>query len=255
VLAPVLLGLWALGRDGRYLVLFATLCTSVALNVASPNIFAPSQHPTLTELATVYGDNLLVRVLYLPLLGRLSLGPVLASPEGAFLGLSLLVIAVLGYLAARHNPIPAKDIGVLLLTVACALAVFPLTAVTRYYALPNLLRPGLVTGGRYDLVPSVIALVLWGAVLLPRGTGTRWRLAAVAALALFAINLRSRPLYEPPRPFRPFVWEWPGQSDRIDRALERRAAGRLRRTVVVNEIHCRPGPPVFGAVRQVAISP
>jgi hypothetical protein len=253
VLVPLLLYLLWITRNRRYLVCLGTLAVSAVLNLTSGNPHAPEIRPSLPQLAEVFSDNIFVRQLFLPVLGRPRLGPILALSDPAFVILSLLVLQAVAWAIARTTTIDGRGWCALAVAVACVHAVFPVTAITRYYALPTLLRPNLAFGGRYDIAPGVLALVLGAAVLAP--AATRWQKTAAALLmALIAINLRAQPLYEPPQPFRPFVWEWPRQSDRIERALSRRQSGRLRRPVVVSDILCRPGPP-FGPLRTIVISP
>jgi hypothetical protein len=216
----------------------------------------PATIPSLPTLFQVYADNVFVRIVYLPLFGISRLGGVLALPEPAFLALSAVALVLILYLLARWTKIDSSGVRVLALTTASAMAVFPLTAITRPYGLGLLQRPNLILGGmRYDVLPSVLALLLAAAILVRPFSSRSRQVGAALLLALVANNVLAQSFFQPPQPFRPFVWEWPRQADRIERALAKRRAGLLHRSVVVKAIPCRPGPPNYGPLKTVTVAP
>jgi SAM-dependent methyltransferase len=256
VLAPVLLYLAIHTRNRRYLLCLASLAVSVSLNLPAGNAGAPATMPSLPTLFQVFADNLFVRVLYLPLLGIPRLEGVLALPEPAFLALSAVALVLAWYVFARFSRIDSAGVRLLVIGTASTMMVFPLTALTRHYGLGVLLRPNVIVGGmRYDVLPSILALLLASAILVrPRSPRAR-QVGGALLLALVANNVLAEPFIQPAQPFRPFVWEWPRQADRIERALAKRRAGRLRRSVVVKEIHCRPGRPTWGPLGKLTVAP
>ncbi len=256
VLAPVLFYLAIHTRNRRYLLCLASLAASVSLNLPAGGAAAPATIPSLATLFRVFADNLFVRMVYLPLLGIPRLGAVLALPEPAFLALSAAAIVLAGYALARFTKIDSAGVRLLAVVTASAMTVFPLTAATRPYGLGVLLRPNVIVGGmRYDVLPSILALLLASAILVrPRSPRAR-QVACALLLALVANNVLAEPFIQPAQPFRPFVWEWPRQADRIERALAKRRAGRLRRSVVVKEIHCRPGRPTWEPLGRLTVAP
>lgn len=256
VLAPLLFHLAIHTRNRRYLVCLASLAASVWLNLPAGSAALPATIPSWPSLLQVYTDNLFVRIVYLPLLGIPRLGAVLALPELAFLALSAVALALVLYVLARFATIDSSGRRLLVLATASAMTVFPLTALTRPYGMDVLLRPNLIMGGmRYDVLPSILALLL-ASLLLVRPTWPRaGQVGAALLLALVANNVLAQSFLQPAQPFRPFVWEWPRQAERIESALAKRRAGRLHRKVVVKQIHSRPGRPTWQPLRELTIAP
>jgi hypothetical protein len=255
VLVPLVVYLAVHTRNRRYLICLASLAASVWLNLpAGGGSFAPSAIPSVLTLLQVFADNLFVRIIYLPLLGISRLGPILALSPSAFLALSAAALALLLLVLARFTKIDSAGLVVLGIAIASAMTVFPVTAVTRSYGLGVLLRPSLTTGGRYDVLPSIVALVIAAAILVRRSSPRSFQMGGAMLLAVVVNNVLVVPLFWPAQPFLPFIWEWPRQAARIEEALDKRRVGALRRSVVVKEIRCRPGLP-FGPIRDLTIAP
>jgi hypothetical protein len=253
VLAPLLLYLLVRTRNRWYGFCLALLTLSAGLNLASGNPHGPASRPSLAALTAVFGDNVLVRLFYLPLLGRPGMDFVLPLSAWAFLALSVLAIVPIALLVRRTTRLDAEGGRALALAVACGMSVFPVTAITRDYALGVLRRSNLIFGTRYDVFPTVVALILAGALLAPLFVGWR-RFVAAGLFAAVAVHVLREPFYRAPDAFRPFVWEWPGQAERIESALALRRQGTLEQPVVVQQIGCRPGS-AWGSLRVLVISP
>jgi SAM-dependent methyltransferase len=256
VLALLLLHLAIHTRNRRYLLCLASLAASVLLNLPAGSAALPATIPSWPSLLQVYTDNLFVRIGFLPLLGIPRMGGVLALPELAFLALSAAGLGFVLYGLARFTTIDSSGLRVLVLATGSAMTVFPLTALTRPYGMDVLLRPNLIVGGmRYDVLPSILALLLASLLLVRPSRPRAGQLGAALLLALVANNVLAQSFLQPAQPFRPFVWEWPRQAERIENALAKRRAGRLHRPVVVKEIHSRPGRPTWQPLRQLTIAP
>lgn len=255
VLAPLLVYLLWRTRNRNYLVCLLTLGLSVALNILAANPQGPRRMPSAEVLAQVFADNTFVRLVYVPTLGIRRLAPVLQLSTSSFLLLSTLALVLLIYAYGRVARIDSESAYVLAFATLAAISPLVMAAAVRYYALDVLMRPNIILGTRYSLLPSILALIL-GYMLLTRPLARRsWQLVASLALVGMTVNILAEPLYYPPHPFRPFVWEWPRQAEKIQRTLDRRRAGTLRRTVIIGDIPCRPGPPYFGSIVALRISP
>lgn len=255
VLALPLAGLFWLTRNRAYLLCLATLGLSAALNLTAENSYRPAELAGPRALSLVYLDNVFLRLAFVPLVGQRWIRRVYAMTDLTFYALSAALLVGYLYAVGRKRDLDAQGKGVLLVTVLSTMAVFPLTALVRDYALAILRRHHFHMGGRISLVPSVLALLLlwlWLGRLagpLPR------RAAALAFLAWTTLNVLYEPFFGPGGPFRPFVWEWPHQAAIIEKALRDRRAGRLREPVVLGDIRCRPDAPVWWKIEKLTIAP
>jgi len=254
VLVLPLLCLFFATRNRNYLVCLATLAASIALNLAAPNEARPAvPPPPLDALADVYLHNSFMRLVYLPLLGLHGLAPVTEMSQTAFLLLSTALLVLCLGLMGRAGRVDAAGATVLGAIVASALALFPVTALVRFYGLAMLWRPSLAFSTRYDVAPSILVLILAWTWLHPPGRAGGRRLARYALLAWLTTNVMVEPLFRAPEPFLPFAWEWPGQAAAIEAALAAKRAGRLREPVTIRDIRCQP--PSYTPRAHVRISP
>ncbi len=242
--APIAYLFWRT-RNRNYLLCLATFAAAVLLNLTSENSFRPEHPPGAGALARVYFENLAIRLGFIPLLPQRWFGFVRALGNAPFLLLSIVLLG--GYVGkvVKERVLDAEGAHALAVAVLSAMALFPLTALSRSYGLPMLGRPQVYLAGRAALVPSVLALLLlWLWLARPRGKGLP-RLAATGLLAWSTFCVLFEPLYQTPGPFRPFVWEWPVQAATIDEALRARRSGLLREPVVLGSISCRPESPLW----------
>jgi hypothetical protein len=242
LLAPLLLYLLVRTRNPRYVLCLAALAVAVWLNSTVPNIHLPSVRPPLTALLQVFADNVLVRLVYIPLLGGRAMNRLFALGEGTFLLLSLPVVAAVVVVLRRLAAVDAEGRRGLALAVLCVMSAFPLTTLTRNYGLVVLRRtPQMDIHQRYALVPAVVALlVVWTALARPVQRRAA-RIAAYALLAWLSFNtVTLNPVFVAARPLPRFVSDWPQQAATLQSAVDRRRDGTLRRKVVVREIWCRP---------------
>ena len=252
VLAPLLAVLFALTRNRLYVACLAALVLSTLLNLGTENEYLPEERAGPAALLAVFLDNLFLRVVWVPLAGRTGLAGVMALPSLPFLLVSSLALAGAVVAVGRRRVLDRGGAAVLGAAVLGAMSVYPMIALARTYGLGILRRPEVQLTGRYALVPSVLVLVLLWTWLARPARSRLGRAAGAALLAWTTANVLSEPLYVPPEPRRPFVWEWRYQAAAIDRALAARKAGRLEEPVVIDAIHCRPRPWVL---RNVTISP
>lgn len=253
VLAPALLLLFWLTRNRSYLLCAFALGLAVVMNLTAENPYRPTEIPGPITLLGVYVDNVFIRLCLIPLLGRRLVERVIDLPYVFYV---IPAALILGYVLAvtRRRVLDAAGARVLAATILGGMALFPLIALARIYGLYLLRLKPFLFAGRYSLVPSVFALLLLYVWLARPARSLPLRLGAAVFLAWTTLNVLVEPLYLPPAPFVPFVWEWPQQAATIEQALQDKKAGRLRQPVVVSNIHCRPHFPTW-KVHGLTISP
>jgi hypothetical protein len=254
VLAPALLLLFWLTRNRNYLLCLGALGVAVAFNLGAENPYRPAHLPSPVTLLRVYVDNVLIRLALVPAFGRRAVIRLFALPYVLYMPIAAALI--LGYVLAvrRRRALDAAGARVLAAAILGGMALFPLIAAARDYAFHQLGSKGFLFERRYALVPSVFALVLLYAWLARPARSVPRRLAAAALLAWTSMNVLLEPLYLPPEPFRPFIWEWRQQAPAIEQALRDKKAGRLRQPVVMTDIRCRP-PSRLWKIQGLTIAP
>jgi hypothetical protein len=149
----------------------------------------------------------------------------------------------------------AEGSRVLGIAVLSAMAIYPLTALARNYAVVAFSREQMTLGGRHGLVPAVLALLLlWQWLARPGRNGVDWA-AATVFLAWSTFCVLHEPYYQPPNP--PFAppGEWQAQAATIDEALRARRAGTLQEPVVIRKIRGRPEWSPVWRIRGLTIAP
>lgn len=240
VLAPVIAYLFWRTRNRTYVLLLVTLAGAVLLNLTAENVYLPMSPPGPGLLAVLYFDNLAVRLAFISLIPHRWHDLVRFFPGAPFYLLSLALIGGYVWVAFRARRRDSEGVCVLVLTVLCVMAIYPLNALARNYGLVAMTRATMTLGGRAGLVPAVLALVLlWQLLAQPGQRGLR-RFAATALLVWTTHCILHETLYQKPRPPLETSLLWPTQAATIDAALGARRAGTLQKRVIVKNIGCLP---------------
>jgi hypothetical protein len=188
VLAPLIAYLFWLTRNRNYLFLLMALAGAVLLNVTTENVYRPDPLPAPGLLASIYFENLAVRLAFLSVVPYSAHDFVRKLATVPFVLLSVALIGGYLWAAFRARRRDVEGARVLVLTVLCIMATFPLTALVRDYGVTALTRAQVTLGGRAALVPAVLALILlWQ--LLAHESKDRSRVVALVVLWVVATSL------------------------------------------------------------------
>jgi hypothetical protein len=255
VLAVPLAYLFWLTRNRNYLVCLASLAGVTLLNATAENEYRPDPLPGPRLLAVLYLQNLAVRLGFLSVLPYRFHEAIRKLGSAPFVLLSVAMVGGYAWAAFNARRRDAEGLRVLGLAVLSAMAIYPLTALARNYAVASLTRAEVTLGGRAGLVPAVLALLLLWQLLAQPGRRGILRIAAVPLLAWTTFCVLHEPYYQPPSPPLAPPGEWLAQSATIDDALRARRAGTLREAVVIRKIRCRPEWSPVWRIRRLTIAP
>jgi hypothetical protein len=255
VLAAPIAYLFWLTRNRNYLACLVSLAGAILFNASTENEYRPESTPGPGLLAILYFENVAVRLGFLSVLPYRFHDGVRKMAGAPFLLGSLALIGGYLWAAFKARWRDAEGSRVLGIAVLSAMAIYPLTALARNYAVVAFSREQMTLGGRHGLVPAVLALLLlWQWLARPGRNGVDWA-AATVFLAWSTFCVLHEPYYQPPNP--PFAppGEWQAQAATIDEALRARRAGTLQEPVVIRKIRCRPEWSPVWRIRGLTIAP
>jgi hypothetical protein len=255
---PLVALLWHRTRDRRYGLLL--LCFLPVLLINGIGTHESSGEANLRnyglawKIPKILVENCFLRLCFMPILGD-SLTVSLMRQAWMFWLASLVVIASLGYLLLSGRLVNRTLWGVLGIAGVCAIGSFGAIAVSRSYAVGQIVRESGLTqwGHRYSYLPGMPTLLLWSAAIFAHVNRRPRDLTAFAA-ALAAGLLIWNNLAEWNTGYSRATQDlhWPKAAAALQDILDQREKGSLREPVLIEDIrwvHPAGWQPAHGGLR------
>ena len=144
----------------------------------------------LSVVPRILLENSFTRLLPGPFLGALT-GLLMRSSAVVFWGAAIVGLGAFAALAYRASLADRDGTAVLVLGYLGAIGMLGLTAISRAYSVPLLVRESgsLLYHLRYAFLPSAIATLIWASFLLRPRADPVWRRVRIIASVIIAINL------------------------------------------------------------------
>lgn len=144
----------------------------------------------LSVVPRILLENLFTRLLPGPFLGELT-GLLMRSSAVVFWGAAIVGLGAFAVLAYRASLADRDGTAVLVLGYLGAIGMLGLTAISRAYSVPQLVRESgsLLYHLRYAFLPSALATLIWASFLLRPRADPVWRRVRIIASVIIAINL------------------------------------------------------------------
>jgi hypothetical protein len=230
LLAPVILGLWHITRQRRYLVFLAYVLLVAAANAAGSQKAAMEAgilgYEHFGDVPRIFVTNALVRFFVGPFFGPLTTGFFLKFPAPLF-WLPLLVATTAFLLAVKVARPERRKLLLLALAYLSSVGVFAIVAVARNYAFLQIERESgwALWNLRYSFLPGSVAVLIWSCVCFAFWKRSPWRMAAFAGVTLLAFhNLSQWNVVYERRDLH-----WPEKAAKIQRLLDLKSRGELDR--------------------------
>ncbi len=171
LLAPVVLYLWYISKDKRYLYLLLLFPMAVILNFMATREFAGStgllNYLYLLKVPQITVENIVTRFFVAPLFGSFLTGIFMKSAAWFYWSVVALSISFALYICLRTRKVVQGRLTILILGYFCLSMTFGVAAVARSYSHEQLLRNygDIVWTGRYSFLPGAIAIILWSSIL------------------------------------------------------------------------------------------
>lgn len=230
LLAPLIMGLWCIMRQRRYLALLAFVLVVAGVNLAGSHQAALEAgmlaYEHVGEVPRILLENALLRFFVGPFFGPLATGRFMTLPATLFWE-PLLATSAAFLLVLRSARPERKKLLLLALAYLSAVGVFAIIAVTRNYAFQQIRRESgwALWNLRYSFLPGAVALLSWFSICFAYWEHPRWRLAAFAGIALLSLHNLSQwnEIYQ-----RRDL-HWPQKAAAIQDLLDRKSRGQLKR--------------------------
>lgn len=259
VILPLLFFLLVVSRNFRYLIPIGGLFFSILMNfldvLKHQGDFPVHADNTgkIPLFLQVFFDNYFLRFFYLPLFGEGTLHKILQWPNGVFYPVSALLFVAASWWVVKTLDFKKEELWSLLGLTICVGAIFFIVAIVRVDP-QNLVRPQYDLRSRYTLVPTLVTLLVYFAVLTHAkmrgrwGSWARWGIIFVVAnhVLIEGLSLRANR-------FEEFRTVWPEKSQSIQKALVAKRQGELKAPVIIENIPARPSG--WGGIQQLKIEP
>jgi hypothetical protein len=241
LLVPLIVSLFWITRDRRYLVLVAVLIPLSGLNVMGNHARAAEagyrNYEALGKVPEIFAAQALLRLLVAPFLGA-SLTEYFMRAPGVIFWSGLAASAGCGAWMISRFKSSREKLALLGLGYLLVCGTFVVIALSRNYALQQILRESaaLTWHHRYSYLPGSVAILFWFSVV--SDPARRQEARTVTALALLLITFHNASQFGRYHP-RPDL-NWPQTANHIQSALDLKKTHELHRPIHVEGIEVHP---------------
>jgi hypothetical protein len=237
---PVVAYLWWETRSTRYVVVAGALAAVAAMNLIGSHAASAaaglSDYGNVRLVPRILLENLFTRIVPGPILGSGLTGRIMAAPSAVFWSAAIVGLGAVTAIWLRFYRVQREAVVLLGLAYLGAIASLGVIAVSRNYAIPQLVREAATLHWelRYSFLPGAIALMAWS-LLLARGSRVRPSLRAASAAGLACLALNVVTLWPAVHP-RPDL-HWPRRAARVQAILDQTG---LPRSISILDLAIHP---------------
>jgi hypothetical protein len=230
-------------RSRSHAVVAAAITVVAVLNIvgsrqasSEANLLAEN---ALGDVARLLFENAFTRLIPGPLLGPERTGELMVASSLVFWSAALVGFAGSAALVLREYRRDARETTVLVLAYAAAIGGLGVVALSRNYAVPQLVRESgtLLWDIRYSVLPGSVAIIIWTWWLLRSGTrALNAKVASGLVLCAIAANVVTHWAMVFPRP----DLHWHERSGLVQWVLDERNRTGLGAVITIHDLAVHP---------------